>query len=107
MRPNICHEGRLEASGRKATPRWKGWVSGRVTCGSLIGLQEIPEIAIKILEHRHSAVRLFLGLPYEHDALCFVGLKVLPEVIGEQEQENPTTGLVPNSRRLLNAYGAC
>ena len=77
----------------------RGGASGRG--GGLPWLHQVPQVAVQVLEDGHGAIGLDLGLPHEDDALRRVGPVVAPEVVGVQEQEDTTAGLIANSLFLL------
>jgi hypothetical protein len=66
-------------------------------------LEEIPEVAIEVSEHSDRAVGLLLRLANKDDAPALVQVIVAPEVIGIQEQEHASSGLISDSRSLLVA----
>ena len=55
--------------------------------GRLVVLQEIPAIAIEVLENRDRAVRLLAWCASELHAGLDIAAIVAPEVVGLQEQE--------------------
>jgi hypothetical protein len=63
------------------------------TQGSL-GLDEIPEVAVKVFEYSYGTVRLFLRSADEYDTARLVLLVITPKVIGVEEEENTPTGLI-------------
>ena len=63
---------------------------------SIPELHEIPQIAVEVLEHSHRAVRRLTRLPGKDDAFGLVRIKVAPEVVGIEKQEDAATGLVSN-----------
>jgi hypothetical protein len=52
------------------------------------GLQQIPEIAVEVGEHRHGAVAFFLRLADEDHAFAAIGRVVAPEIVGVKEKED-------------------
>lgn len=66
-----------------------------------IGLDKIPEVAIKILEHGYGAVRSFLGLANEVDPCLAYFSEVTPEIVRFQEEKDPIASLAANERLLL------
>ena len=45
-------------------------------------LQQIPQIAVKVLEDGDGTVRFLLRLPNKYDSLCLIRAEIAPEVIG-------------------------
>src|SRR5690554_2819021 len=74
--------------------------SGRVRVRTVV-LQQIPKVAVQILEHRHGPVRLLFRLAHEDHAGGDEAVVIAPEVICLQEQENPPAGLLTNQGDLL------
>lgn len=68
-------------------------------------LQEVPEVAVKILEHGDGAVLFLFWLAHEDDAFRQIGAVVAPEVVGVQEEEYTAPGLVSDPRGLLGTDG--
>jgi hypothetical protein len=64
------------------------------------GLNEIPEVAERVLKHGDRAIRLGLRLPDKVDAFRLVGSEVASEVIRVQEEEDSATALVPDAGAL-------
>lgn len=60
-------------------------------------LNQIPQVSIQILKHSHSSIILQRWWTYDFYALVEQVLIVSLEVVGVQEQENSTTGLVADS----------
>src|ERR1700722_2103112 len=69
-------------------------------------LEQIPQVAIKVLKDCDSAVDLFFRLANEDNALFLIYAKIAPQVVRIQKQKYPPAGLIPNSRRLFIADGA-
>ena len=65
-----------------------------------VRLNQIPLVAIKVLEHCHGTVQLLLRFADELDPSGFVGLIVAGKVVGIQKQEHPATGLIADGRHL-------
>src|SRR5262245_52050274 len=67
----------------------------------LLGLQQIPHVAVKIFEYCDNAIRFDLGRANELNTSCFVALVIAPEIVGVQEQKHPPSSLHPDTRLLL------
>lgn len=80
--------------------------SFRASLVVLVGgrLYQIPQVSVEVLEDRDGAVGLGPGFPDENHPPVCVGVEVPPEVVGVQEQENPSSGLVADMR-LLGVVG--
>lgn len=61
---------------------------------------QIPSVAIKVLENGHDAIRFMARLLDEPDAPLGVGEVVTGEVIGFEEQEHPTATLISDRSTL-------
>jgi hypothetical protein len=70
-------------SGRSGRDRYRK----RAATGGLCSgrLQQVPKVAVQILEHRNHAVALRLRIAHEDDAARLIGRVVAPEIIGVQE----------------------
>src|SRR5688572_33129789 len=68
-------------------------------------LQEVPEVAVEILEDGDGAVLFLFWLAHEDDAFRQIGAVVAPEVVGVQEEEYTAAGLVSDPRGLLGTDG--
>jgi hypothetical protein len=68
-----------------------------------VGLKQIPQVTIEILEDGNRPVALSHRLPDKDNTLGLIGMKVAPEVIGVEKQEYPASGLISDSRRLFFA----
>src|SRR5688500_19873776 len=64
-------------------------------------LQQIPEVAVQVLEHRHRTVRFDLRLAAELHADRDHAVVVTPEVVGIEKEEDATAGLVADRVFLL------
>src|SRR5258706_795419 len=69
-------------------------------------LDEIPQIAVEVLEDGDDAVGLDLALPRERDAPGLELAIVALEIIGVEEKEDAPARLVSDPRFLLGADGA-
>src|SRR6476619_2723037 len=74
--------------------------------GSSARLDEIPGIAIQILENGDQAVGLLIGLANKSDALRFQRFVIARQIIRIQEEKYPTAGLVADALTLLVIHGA-
>src|SRR5215212_5101722 len=63
--------------------------------------QQIPEIPVQIFEDGDRSIRLDFRFPYEADSYGEHPTVVSPEIIGAQEEENPSAGLVADDTLLL------
>src|SRR4051812_37365845 len=69
-------------------------------------LDQVPAIAVQVLEHGHGAVGRLLGLADEAHTLRAHRLIVAPEVVGLQEQEHAAARLIADECLLLGRRGA-
>src|SRR5215469_5160580 len=69
-------------------------------------LDQVPEIAIKVLKHCDCPVRLLTRLANEGHALSAVSLIVPHQVIRVQEQKYATAGLVADVNSLFGGRGS-
>lgn len=68
-------------------------------------LDQIPAVAIEILEHRDDAIGLLGGRADEADALRHHRPIVAPEIVGGEEQQHPSPRLIPDEARLIRRRG--
>jgi len=61
-----------------------------------VKLQQIPEVPIQILEHSHQPVWFLLRFPHKIDSMLNHLAVVSPEIIGVEEEKDPSTRLVAN-----------
>jgi len=61
-------------------------------------LDEVPEVAVEVLEHGDLAVGLLGGRAHEADAAGAVGGLVAVAIVGLQEQQDAPAGLVADER---------
>src|SRR6202012_512996 len=61
---------------------------------------QIPPIAVKILEHDDGAVFLVARLFDEPDAMRSHRAMIAPEIVGVDEQKNASTGLITDAAGL-------
>ena len=66
-------------------------------------LQQVPQIAVQILENRDRSVALDLGLTHEGHAPRKHLLIVAPEIVCIEKQEDATTRLISDPRYLILA----
>ena len=64
-------------------------------------LEQIPQVPVQILEHRHSAVLCLFRLSDEFNPLGDHLVIVAPEVVGAQKEKNSPAGLVADEGFLL------
>src|SRR6185437_9771978 len=92
--PPPCGEGRAGgSSGRCAHPR-------------LLRLDQVPAVAVEVLEHRHGAIGLVPRRLEKKDAVGGEGCKIATEIVGLEEEADPPAGLVADGRHLLLVRGA-
>lgn len=68
---------------------------------ALFRAQQIPLVAVEVLENRNGAVVFFARLFQKCHAARAHALIVPPEVISAKEKEHPARGLVPDEARLF------
>lgn len=66
-----------------------------------IELQQVPQVAVEVGEHGHHAVVGLFGLADEFDPFRGHGIVVAPEVVGVEEEEHPSAGLVADEGLLF------
>src|SRR5690606_17527465 len=69
-------------------------------------LQQVPEIAIQVLEHRYRAVGLLGWRANEVDPGSPVPLIVTPEILRLEEEKHTATSLVADHRELIRSRGS-
>jgi hypothetical protein len=67
----------------------------------VVGLREIPLVAVGVGEHHRAAVRFLARLLGKPDAARLHTAVVVPEIVGVQEQEDAPPGLIPDVGQLL------
>src|SRR5690349_4134270 len=69
-------------------------------------LDQVPGIAVEILEHRHRAIGFVPGLFAENHSLFQHRAVVACEIVCLQEEEDPPAGLPADRRFLIGIRGA-
>ena len=69
-------------------------------------LNEIPEVAVEVLEHGDCAIGLLGGRADEADTFGSHSVIVAPEIVGAQEQKDAPARLVADEGLLLGRRGA-
>lgn len=64
-------------------------------------LQQIPQIAVQIFEHRNHPIRLFFRLADELDALRDHLVVISPKIVGVDEEIYSPACLIADERFLL------
>jgi hypothetical protein len=83
--------------------RIKGWAHA---CALGARPDQVPAIAIQVLEHGDLAIGLDGGRSHEADAGFGVGGEVAVEIVGVEEQEDAAGGLVADGGVLFGRGGA-
>src|SRR5258706_14050829 len=69
-------------------------------------LNEIPAVAVQVLEDSDQSIGLLTRRPNEPDAALHHLVVVAPEVVGREEEEDAPAGLVSDERLLLRRRGS-
>ena len=64
-------------------------------------LEQIPKIAIQILEYGNRAIRLRFWFSNEDNPLGSVVIVISPEVVRVEEEEHTARGLIADSLKLI------
>ena len=68
-------------------------------------MQEIPLVTVEVFEDGDGAVGFLAGRFEEADAAGLVSFVIAPEVVGMEEEEDSTAGLVADGEGLLGCVG--
>src|SRR6185312_16539319 len=82
--------------------------SGRNATAAIVpsaALDQVPRIAVEILEHRHRAIGLVPWLFAENHAFFQHGAMVAPEIVGLQEEEYAAARLPADCGLLIGIGG--
>jgi hypothetical protein len=89
--------------------RWRSPLNEGLGCTAdprRSSLHQIPLVAVEVLEHSYCSVFFCFWLTDEVDTCGSVGVKVSPEVVCVEKQEDSAARLVTNPRSLMLICGA-